>query len=76
MDQATISYRPSIAGNLVYAAVLGVILLAHIGLGIRYKTWGFLTGMVCGLILEVIGYIGRLWIHAKPFEMNAFLMYD
>lgn len=74
MEQATISYRPDVAGNLIYAAVLGAILLTQIGFGIRYKTWGFLTGMFCGLLLEVLGYLGRLWIHAKPFESNAFLV--
>lgn len=31
--------------------------------------------MVLGLILEVVGYIGRLELHFNPFKKSAFLMY-
>lgn len=75
MEQATIRYLPSLAGNITYMALFGLILLLQIGLGIRYRTWGFLTGMVCGLVLEIVGYAGRVVMHYNPFNMNNFLTY-
>ena len=73
-DQGSVHYRPSIAGNLIYGATLLFILLVQLFYGIKYKTWGFLSGMFCGLALEVSGYIGRLWIHGSPFAQDPFLM--
>jgi len=75
MEQATIRYLPSLAGNVTYMAIFGLILLLQIGQGIRYRTWGFLAGMICGLFLEIIGYAGRVMMHYNPFNMNNFLMY-
>jgi len=31
--------------------------------------------MMFGLVLEVIGYVGRLQMHSDPFNMDPFLMY-
>jgi hypothetical protein len=33
------------------------------------------VGMVCGLILEVLGYASRIMLHNNPFDDNAFLIY-
>jgi hypothetical protein len=53
---------------------LGIILLAQLVLGVFYRTWGFLIGMVSGLILELVGYAGRIMLHSNPFDFNNFLM--
>lgn len=71
---AQVEYLPTLAGNAVHAAIFGLLLVAQIGLGIRYKTWGFMVGMVCGLILEVVGYAGRIMLHDNPFDFNNFIM--
>jgi len=63
-----------VAGNAIYAAIFGILLVAQLGLGIKYRTWGFMVGMACGLILEVVGYVGRIMIHNDPFDFNAFIM--
>jgi hypothetical protein len=31
--------------------------------------------MVCGLILEVLGYAARIMLHNNPFNGDAFLIY-
>ncbi len=74
MQCAQINYLPSMAGNVIYAAILGLLLLSQIGLGIFYRTWGFLVGMTAGLLLELLGYAGRVMLHNNPFDFNAFLM--
>ena len=73
-DQAIFAYRPTLAGNGIYLVLLGLLLFGHLFLGIRYKTAGFTIGMVCGLVLEVCGYGGRIWLNINPFEFNAFLL--
>ncbi|OHE94874.1 RTA1 like protein [Colletotrichum orchidophilum] len=72
---AQVEYLPTLAGNAVYAAAFGLLLIAQIGLGIRYKTWGFMVGMTCGLVLEIVGYAGRIMLHNNPFDFNNFIIY-
>jgi hypothetical protein len=74
LDYAQIEYVPTFAGNLIYIIVFGVLFIAQCYLGIRHKTWGFFSGMFCGLILEVLGYLGRLMLHNNPFSFDAFLL--
>ena len=71
---APMEYLPTLAGNAVYAAVFGLLLIVQLGLGIMYKTWGFTICMICGLILEVVGYAGRIMLHNNPFNFNNFIM--
>ncbi len=72
---ANMAYRPSLAGNVLFAAIFGVFLAAHIFLGLRYKTRGFMIAMVCGLILEIVGYVGRILMRSHMFDFNYFIMY-
>lgn len=72
--QAHFQYVPTLAGNALYIAIFALLLLVQIFLGIRYHTWGFLGGMIGGMILEVIGYVARVQMHYNPFTSNPFLM--
>ena len=75
MDYAQMSYVPSLVGNSIYLGLFGAILITQISLGIIYKTWGFMIGMICGLILEILGYLGRIMLHNNPFSFDSFLLY-
>jgi hypothetical protein len=72
VELANIRYVPSLAGNASYLAVFVFFLLVHIILGIRFRTWGFLGGMVGGLILEIIGYAARIGMHNNQFISTPF----
>jgi hypothetical protein len=74
LDYARIDYLPSLPANATYLSFFALILLAQIGLGCRYRTWGFMAGMFCGVLLEVLGYIGRVQMHYNPFKFNPFLL--
>ena len=74
LECAEVHFLPTLAGNGIYAGIFGLILIAQLGLGIRYKTWGFMVGMALGLVLEVVGYIGRIMLHNNPFDFNGFIM--
>lgn len=71
---AQVEYLPTLGGNALYATAFALLLIAQLGLGIKYKTWGFMIGMICGLLLEVVGYAGRIMLHNNPFNFNNFIM--
>ncbi|KAF2474322.1 RTA1-domain-containing protein [Lindgomyces ingoldianus] len=72
---ATIKYRPTIAGNTIYMILFAILLSVQIFYGIRKKTWTYMSAMIMGCLLEIIGYIGRLMLNNNPFIMNNFLVY-
>jgi hypothetical protein len=69
-----VKFLPNLAANSLFTAIFGVLFIAQAVLGVRYRTWGFLVGMLCGLALEIVGYAGRLMLHNNPFDFNNFLM--
>jgi hypothetical protein len=69
-----VKFLPNLAGNSLFTAIFGVLFIVQAFLGVRYRTWGFLVGMLCGLALEIVGYAGRLMLHNNPFNFNNFLM--
>lgn len=71
---ATIKYRPTIAGNVIYLLCFIVLLGAQIFYGSRKKTWTYMGVLCTGLLLEFIGYIGRIMLNQNPFIMNNFLV--
>lgn len=74
-QQAYVQYPPDLGASAAYLGIFAAFLFIQFGLGTLYRTWGFWIGMVCGLILEVIGYAGRIMIRSNPFNLNIFLLY-
>ena len=70
-----VDYLPTVAGNALYAAIFGLLVICQIGFGIRYKTWGYMIALLCGLVIEIVGYIGRIMMHNNIFDNNSFIMY-
>lgn len=75
LAQSSFLYIPDFGGNLFFTIWFAILLIPQLYLGIRYKTWGFMGGMLSGLILEVIGYAARIMLNDNPFNGDAFLMY-
>ncbi|TIA44054.1 putative RTA1 domain protein [Aureobasidium pullulans] len=75
LDYAQIEYVPTYGGNLAYLIVFAVLLVAQCGLVWKYRTWGFWVGMFCGLLLEVLGYDGRVTLNGNPFNFDQFVLY-
>lgn len=68
-----VRYDPSLPGNAVYLGAMIVLAMLHTFLGIRYRTWGFLAGVSLGLLLEIIGYLGRIGLHFNDFSFTYFV---
>ncbi|EFQ32772.1 parasitic phase-specific protein PSP-1 [Colletotrichum graminicola M1.001] len=74
LEWSILRYQPSIPASGVFIAFFALALIVHAVQGIRWKTWGFTASMVCGCVLEIVGYVGRLIIHDNPFDFNGFLI--
>jgi len=67
-------YRPDLGANIFFAAAFAVVGLVHIYLGVRWKSWGFMAGMLLGCASSIIGYVGRILLWDNPFSFNAFMI--
>ena len=75
LDQwAAFNYLPNFGGNVFFAAFFGVAIIPNIYLGVRYKTWGYMAGMVIGCLLEVLGYAAKLMLRNNPWSTTGFLL--
>ncbi|KAJ5206867.1 RTA1 domain protein [Penicillium cf. griseofulvum] len=75
LDHAMIHYVPTLAGNALFLVLFGIAAAIHLFLGVWYRTYSYLIALGCGLLLEIIGYAGRISLHYDPFSFNAFLQY-
>ena len=71
---AAFEYLPSYGGNIFLAAFFGLCIIPNAYLGIKYKTWGYMAGMIIGLVLEILGYAARLMLRSNPWDQNGFLL--
>ncbi|KAJ5263775.1 RTA1 domain protein [Penicillium angulare] len=75
MSDAYIDYLPNLSANAFFAALFGLIFMLQLGLGVWYRTWPHMIAMLPGLLLEILGYVGRVLLHNNPFDFNNFLLY-
>ncbi|ATY60176.1 RTA1 like [Cordyceps militaris] len=74
VEWSIFGYRPSLAANAVFLALFVVIGTVHAYSGLRWRSWGFMTGMLLGCLCEVLGYVGRLLMWNNPFSYNGFMI--
>ncbi|SPO03602.1 related to YER185w, Rta1p [Cephalotrichum gorgonifer] len=70
-----VRYRPSVAGNALFLAIMAVLAICQVVLGIRHKTKSFAITLCLGLATEVAGYIARVLMNGNPFSRDYFLWY-
>ena len=70
-DGSPLGYAPNMAASIIFLALFGVSLAAHITLGWKYKTWTFLIAMALGSITECVGYLGRILMHNNPYKLST-----
>ncbi|KAK8078741.1 RTA1 domain protein [Apiospora phragmitis] len=75
LAQGWMDYLPTLAGNALYAALFGLILLPNLWFTVRGRTWSFGIWMSLGLLGEIIGYIGRIMLYNDIFSFDGFLTY-
>ncbi|KAJ5722870.1 RTA1 domain protein [Penicillium malachiteum] len=75
MSDAYLDYLPNVPANAFFVALFALIFCIQLFTGVWYRTWAYMGAMLPGLILEVLGYVGRLMLHHNPFNFNSFLLY-
>ncbi|KAI3557521.1 parasitic phase-specific protein PSP-1 [Colletotrichum abscissum] len=74
IEWSILRYQPSVPASGTFIGFFSLALALHALLGFKWKTWGFTASMISGCVLEIVGYVGRLFIHDNPFDFNGFLM--
>lgn len=67
-------YRPSLPANITLLALFAVLGIVHSYLGFRWRSWGFMAGMLLGCLSEIIGYVGRILLYNNPFSWEGFMI--
>lgn len=74
IEWTVFKYRPSLPANAIFLALFALSIVAHVAVGIRWRTWWFTGCMVTGSIVEIIGYTGRLIMYHNPWDFSGFLI--
>lgn len=64
---------PNLAFNMAMLVIWGVLLAIQV-LQLYLKQYWFSFGFICTGILELLGYIGRVWSHYNQHNLNGFLL--
>ncbi|KAM0265133.1 hypothetical protein ACHAQJ_000286 [Trichoderma viride] len=67
-----LGYYPNLGSGIFFAIVFGILTVSSIGLGIWKKTYTYAIGLSIGLLLEMLGYIGRIQLNSNPWNSGAF----
>ena len=68
-------YLPSLGGNATFLVLFSLSLAGFILTFIlTRRAIAFTFAFVCGIALEVLGYVGRIISHHDPFNENGFLL--
>ena len=63
------AYIPSLAANGTFTALFSLSLALYIIQAVYSRRFiGFSVAMLCGSVLEVIGYVGRIMSYHNPFD--------
>ncbi|KAF6824854.1 parasitic phase-specific protein psp-1 [Colletotrichum plurivorum] len=74
LQASLLQYQPSIPVNSTFIALFALAAIIHAIQGFRAKTWGFMSSMIGGCLIEIVGYVGRLILHDNPFSFVGFLI--
>ena len=74
LDWTVYQYRPSLGANVSFIVLFFLAMCVHIYLGIRWRSFGFMTFMIIGCIWAMIGYAGRIMLWENPWSFTGFLI--
>ena len=70
------AYRPSLPGNATFLALFGLSLAVYLIQAFLSRRFvAFSVAMICGCVLEIIGYAGRIMSWQNPFtEVSGYCL--
>ncbi|GJN71356.1 RTA-like protein [Purpureocillium lilacinum] len=74
VEWSVYQYRPSLAANITFLVLFAIAGAVHIFLGVKWRSWGFMSFMIFGCLVEMIGYVGRIILYNNPFSFGGFMI--
>ncbi len=74
VDLSVYGYRPSIGASSALIALYAICAIVQLVLGLRYKSWWFMSSMIVGCLVEILGYIGRIMYNHNPWAQSGFIL--
>ncbi|KAL2062845.1 hypothetical protein VTL71DRAFT_5917 [Oculimacula yallundae] len=74
LDYASLRYVPNLGANAAFGTIFILVLLAQIVLWFQSRTHSYTFSMICGLILEAVGYAFRIVMRKHMFNDGPFLI--
>lgn len=68
------SYNPSLAGNAIITAAFAFLVPLTLFFGVRYQTPLFASILTTGVVLEVVGFFGRILLRGARGDRLFFLL--
>jgi hypothetical protein len=69
-----LAYQPSLVGTAILLAGFAVLVPVQAFAGWRYKTPLFAVALVVGLLLAILGYVGKLLLRLDQARQSYFLL--
>lgn len=57
-------YRPNLGANVTLLALFALLLPVVLFLGVHYRTPGFSATLAAGILVEILGFAGRILLHS------------
>ncbi|KAK3383950.1 RTA1 like protein-domain-containing protein [Lasiosphaeria ovina] len=70
-----VSWPPSTAGNAFMLAAFASLIPVNIYTGIRYKTLLYASLIIAGLLLEVVGHVGKILLQNDAASVSSFALH-
>lgn len=72
VEATVLGYAPNLGSGYFFTIAFGALTIASLGLGIWKRTWTFAAALTLGLLLETLGYVGRILLNDNPWDQDAF----
>ncbi|KAK0733307.1 RTA1 like protein-domain-containing protein [Lasiosphaeria miniovina] len=70
-----VSWPPSTAGNAFMLAAFASLIPVNVYTGIRYKTLLYASLIIAGLLLEIVGHVGKILLQNDAASVPSFALY-
>ncbi|KAH7323645.1 RTA1 like protein-domain-containing protein [Rhexocercosporidium sp. MPI-PUGE-AT-0058] len=74
LHYASLRYIPNLGANATFVGIFTIFLTAQIILWLSFRTHSYTFSIICGLILEIIGYAFRIVMRKHMFSEGPFLI--
>lgn len=75
VNNGFLSEQPSLVGTVILLALFAALVPINLWIGGRSRTTTFTITLILGLVLEVVGYIGRLLLRSDLTSRTYYLLF-